>query len=87
VSGRRSDADAGLLRIIREIVTKHHRRYGILRVREEPRNVYGRRISRKKVAKLMRENGLNAKRWRKFIPATDANVEPKVRGFRSVTTS
>jgi transposase InsO family protein len=73
VSCRRSKADAGLVRLIRQIAATHHRRYGILRVREELRNVYGRRVSRKKAAKLMRVNGLNARRRRKFIPATNSN--------------
>jgi transposase InsO family protein len=35
-------------------------------------NVYGKRVSLKKVARLMRENGLNAKRRRRFIPTTDS---------------
>jgi transposase InsO family protein len=73
VSERRSKIDIELMRIIREIVMKHHRRYGILRVREELRAIYGKRISRKKVARLMRENGLNARRRRKFIPTTNSN--------------
>jgi transposase InsO family protein len=73
VSGRHGQADAGLLRLMREIVERHHHRYGILRVREELRNAYGRRVSRKKVAGLMRENGLNARRRRKFIPTTNSN--------------
>jgi transposase InsO family protein len=54
-------------------VEQHHRRYGILRVRQELRTVYGKRISRKKAARLMRENGLNARRRRKFIPTTNSN--------------
>jgi transposase InsO family protein len=73
VSGRRSDADAALVCIMRDIVRQHHWRYGILRVREELRNVYGTRVSRKKVAKLLRENGLNARRRRKFIPTTNSS--------------
>jgi transposase InsO family protein len=72
-SDDRSKADEELLRLIREIVERHHRRYGMLRVREELRRVYGKRISRKKVARLMRENGLNARRRRKFIPTTNSN--------------
>jgi hypothetical protein len=39
VSCCRSEIGTGLARIIREIIAKHHRRYGILRVREEPRFV------------------------------------------------
>jgi transposase InsO family protein len=73
VSDRRSTIDAELVRLIREIVERHHQRYGILRVREELRGVYGKQVSRKKVARLMRENGLNARRRRKFIPTTNSN--------------
>jgi transposase InsO family protein len=73
VSCRRSKADADLVRLIREIVERHHRRYGILRVRAELRNKYGLRVSRKKVAKLTRANGLKARRRRKFIPTTNSN--------------
>jgi transposase InsO family protein len=72
VSQRRDIADAELVRFIREIVTKHHRRYGSPRVRQELRNVYGKQVSLKKVACLMRENGLNARYRRKFIPTTDS---------------
>jgi hypothetical protein len=75
VSQRRSREDAELLRLIREIVLKHHRRYGSPRVREELRRDYGKRASLKKVARLMRENGLNARRRRKFIPTTNSNQE------------
>ena len=68
----RKEADAELLRLILEIVTKHNRRYGSPRVRRELRNVYGIRVSLKKVARLMRENGLNARIKRRFIPTTDS---------------
>jgi putative transposase len=71
VSQRRQEADAELVRLIREIVEQHHRRYGSPRVRQELRKC-GKRVSLKKVARLMRENGLNAKRRRKFIPTTDS---------------
>ena len=71
VSLRRNKADRELLRHIREIVLRHHFRYGSPRVRQELRLVYGKRVSLKTVARLMRENGLNARRRRKFIPTTD----------------
>jgi transposase InsO family protein len=66
VSQRRGAADAELLRLIREIAARHHRRYGSPRVRQELRRVYGKRAS------LMREHGLNARRRRKCIPTTDS---------------
>ena len=72
VSERRKTADGQLISLIRQIVLKHHRRYGSPRVRKELREVYGKRVSLKKVARLMRENGLNARRRRKYIPTTDS---------------
>ena len=73
VSVRRETEDAELICLIRKIVEEHHRRYGSPRVRRDLRNEYGKRVSLKKVARLMRENGLNARRRRKFIPTTDSN--------------
>jgi transposase InsO family protein len=73
VSERRKEADAELVKLIRLIVERHHRRYGSPRVREVLRLEYGKRVSRKKAARLMRENGLNARRRRKFIPTTNSN--------------
>jgi transposase InsO family protein len=72
VSQRRKIADAELICLIQQIVTKHHRRYGSPRVRQELRDTYGKCVSLKKVARLMRENGLNARRRRKFIRTTDS---------------
>ena len=71
-SNRKSEGDAELLGLIREIVTKHFRRYGIIRVRKELLKEYGKRVSRKKVARLMRENGLNARRRKKYVKTTDS---------------
>jgi transposase InsO family protein len=71
---KRSGEDAEVLFLIRQIVTKHCRRYGSPRVRRELRTVYGKRVSRKKVARLMRENGLNARRKRKTsVSTTNSN--------------
>ena len=72
VSQRRQEADTELIRLIREIVLRHRWRYGSPRVRQELRIAYGKRVSLKKVARLMRENGLNARRKGKFIPTTDS---------------
>jgi transposase InsO family protein len=60
-SARRREADAGLLRLIRETAVRHHRRYGNPRVRAELRLKYGKRVSLKKAARLMREHHLNAR--------------------------
>jgi transposase InsO family protein len=73
VSSRREEEDAELVRLIREIVENHHYRYGSVRVRETLRRDCGKRVSRKKAARLMRENGLNARGRRKFIPTTNSN--------------
>ncbi|MDR2097333.1 MAG: DDE-type integrase/transposase/recombinase [Spirochaetaceae bacterium] len=45
----------------------------IPQVREALRREYGKRVSRKKAARLMWENGLNARRRGKFIPTTNSN--------------
>jgi transposase InsO family protein len=68
----RKNNDEEIVRLIREIVTRHRRRYGSPRVRLELRDKYGKRVSLKKVAQIMRENGLNARRRRKYIPTTDS---------------
>jgi hypothetical protein len=60
VSGGRKEAGAELADMIRRTRERHHYRYGSPRVREELRRDYGKRVSRKKVAALMRKNGLNA---------------------------
>jgi transposase InsO family protein len=72
VSQRRNAANAQLLRLIRQIVAKHHRRYGSPQVRRKLRDTYGKPLSLKKVARLMRENKLNARCRRKYIPTTNS---------------
>jgi transposase InsO family protein len=72
ISERRSRADAELLELIKEIVERHKHRYGSPRVRRELWVKYGKSVSRKRIARLMRENGLNARRKGKFIPTTDS---------------
>ena len=69
---RKAEEDEELLRLIRKIVAKHCRRYGIIRVRKELFNKYGKRVSRKKVAKMMRENGLNARQRKKHVKQNTA---------------
>ena len=72
-SQRRKADDAELACLILEIAAKHRRRYGSPRVRRELRDTYGKHVSLKRVARLMRENGLNARKSRKHIPTTDSN--------------
>jgi transposase InsO family protein len=72
VSKRREADDAELLRLIQEIVTKHRYRYGSPRVRRELRKTYGKRASLKRIARIMRKNGLNARSRKKFVKTTDS---------------
>jgi transposase InsO family protein len=72
-AGVRKEGDGELADLIVRIQEQHHYRYGSPRVREALRRDYGKRASGKKVARVMRENGLNARgRW-KFIPTTISN--------------
>jgi transposase InsO family protein len=72
VSGQRTAADAELVCLIWEIQAKHCRRYGSPRVRRELCTAYGKRVRLKKAARLMRENGLNARRRGKCIRTTNS---------------
>ena len=78
VSQRRQQADEELVDLIKKITEKHHRRYGSPRVRQELRRVYGKRVSQKRVARLMRQNKLNARRRGKYIPTTDSKHTHRV---------
>jgi transposase InsO family protein len=51
-------------------MVKHHWWYDSPRVQEALRDDYGKRISRKKVAQLMREHSFQVCRRRNFIPTT-----------------
>jgi transposase InsO family protein len=72
-SQKRSAEDAALPGLIREIVTKHHWRYGSPQVREALRNACGKRTSLKKVARLTREHGLNARLRGKRVPSASSS--------------
>jgi transposase InsO family protein len=50
----------------------HHNRCGNPRVREELRRQYGKGVSRKKAARLMRKNGLNPRARRKRVLTTNS---------------
>jgi transposase InsO family protein len=73
ISERREQSDAELVEKLRAIQQEHHRRYGAPRIQGELRRRYGLRVSRKRIAKLLKKHGLDAKRRRKFIPTTDSN--------------
>jgi transcriptional regulator with XRE-family HTH domain len=72
VSRWKRQADAELVGLIREIVIHHEWRYGSTRVWETLRKDYGKRVAQKKVARLMRENGLNSR-----LPEKAEGKEPE----------
>ena len=67
----RSRRDAALAAKTRAVFDEHEGRYGSPRVRRELRE-RGDLVSKKKVAQLMRDNGLVARRKKKFRPTTDS---------------
>jgi len=72
--GLREREEAELEAILRTIcIEEHHYRYGWRRVQAELRDTYGRRVNHKKLVKLLRKYGLNARGRRKFIPTTNSN--------------
>jgi putative transposase len=69
-------ADERLRVHVRAAHRKSRGRYGAPRVHEELK-ARGERVARKRVARLMREDGLIGRRRRKFVRTTDANhAEP-----------
>lgn len=68
----RAAQDAKLLESIRRIFAQFQGRYGAPRIRDELAG-QGVRVSRKRVARLMREAGLRAKGRRKYKATTDSN--------------
>ena len=66
------EPDAEITRLIREIVLNHNYRYGNPRVKRELLKKHGIRVSRKKIARLLRKHGLNARRMRKYTATTDS---------------
>lgn len=68
----RQRADAELLAQIRAIFAEFRGLYGATRIHDELCKK-GVRVSRKRVARLMREHGIRAKTVRKYKPTTDSN--------------
>ena len=66
------DPDAELIRLIRKIVLNHNYRYGNPRIKKELFKKHGICVSRKKIARLMRKHGLNARRMKKYTTTTDS---------------
>jgi transposase InsO family protein len=70
--GEREVEDRELIELIRKIFEAHRGRYGSPRVWEELKGTHGLKISRKRVERLMREHGLQARRRRKYVVTTDS---------------
>lgn len=64
--------DAALQSRIQQLFVEFHARYGAPRIQAELAKE-GERVSRKRVARLMRESGLRAKSARKYKATTDSN--------------
>lgn len=69
---QRSQDDRQLLAQIEHVFTGSQARYGSPRVYRKLRD-RGARCSRKRVARLMRQHGLCARRARRFMPTTDSD--------------
>jgi putative transposase len=69
--GRRADTDRELVREIQAIHAESRSTYGCPRIHAELRH-RGRRVGRKRVARLMRASGLQARRKRRFRATTDS---------------
>ena len=67
----RATTDAALRLEIRAAHTQSHRTYGAPRVHQELR-AQGTRVAKKRVARLMREDGLVARRRRRTVRTTDS---------------
>jgi transposase InsO family protein len=70
--GRKETSDRELSEIISRIFYEHRSRYGSPRVWEELKDTHGLRTGRKRVERLMREQGLQARRRRKHVVTTDS---------------
>jgi transposase InsO family protein len=70
---RHEKEDRELLRLIIDIFETHKGRYGSPRIWRELVEDFNQRISRKRVEKLMRTHGIQAKRKRKWVKTTDTH--------------
>jgi transposase InsO family protein len=68
----RATTDAELVALIKRLFRENRRVYGSPRIRRELRAL-GHEVGRRRVARLMRENGLFAKRRRRFKKTTDSS--------------
>lgn len=65
--------DRSLLVQVRALYQQHQRRYGSPRIFRELR-AGGERVSRKRIARLMRQDGLRARQARRFVVTTDSRA-------------
>jgi len=70
--GRRAIEDAHLLRLIRSIWKKSRKTYGSPRITEDLHKL-DKQVSRNRVARLMRKNGIRSKHRRRFRVTTQSN--------------
>jgi len=70
---KREQSDLELSGEIRQFHEKSGQRYGSPRVHRDLRELRGRRVGRKRVARLMREEGLYARKKRRFHCTTDSD--------------
>jgi transposase InsO family protein len=68
----RARKDKEIAQEVAEIFEKHHKRYGSPRVHIELKKTDA-RVSRKRVARIMKEKGLVARKRRKCVNTTDSN--------------
>ncbi len=73
-SSKRADSDAALVVAIEEVHRTSRSVYGSPRVHAQLRK-RGTRVSRKRVARLMRQEGLRGKRRRRFVKTTVADPD------------
>jgi putative transposase len=73
VPSKREESDRELTEVIREVHERSRRTYGSPRVHRDLRESRGRRVARKRVARLMRRDGIVGRRRRKFCRTTDSD--------------
>lgn len=71
----RERSDRELTSSIREVHQRSRRTYGSPRIHRELQDGRGHRVGRKRVARLMREAGIEGRRRRKFCRTTDSRHE------------
>jgi transposase InsO family protein len=89
--GKRERADKALVPLIRECFEASRRTYGSPRIRAELRS-RGQRAGKARVARLMRENALQGRKRKRYVPRTtqsdhDGPIAPNRLAARAPTTA